>query len=86
MYSLNKNNEVNNLYADFINIDKMSYVEQNIKKYIQNIVKIKKDESSFSDKFIILLYNMMNIDEGKRFNFYDIINYIQKEYKLDQMK
>ena len=36
----------------------------------------------YSNKFLNLLYNMMNINEEKRFSFKQIIDYISKEYNL----
>ena len=84
IYALNYKNEINNLYADFINVSKVNNIEKNIKKYVNNIIRLS--ENLYSDKFINLLYNMMNIDEIKRFNFINIINYILKEYKFDGNK
>ena len=83
LFCLSKNNEINSLYSDFINIDKINIVEQNIKKYINNVIKIKKNDNFYSDKFVNLICNMMHIDEITRFNFSNIINYIHKEYKLE---
>ena len=83
LFCLSKNNEINSLYSDFINIDKINIVEQNIKKYINNVTKIKKNDNFYSDKFVNLICNMMHIDEITRFNFSNIINYIHKEYKLE---
>ena len=46
---------INSLYSDFINIDKINIVEQNIKKYINNVTKIKKNDNFYYDKFVNLI-------------------------------
>ena len=54
-----------------------------IKNYIYKIIQVEKDENLYSEKFINLLCKMMNNIEEERFNFFDVINYISKEYKIE---
>ena len=83
IYTLIPTDDVNSLYGDFVNIDKLCNVPRKIKNYIYKIIQVEKDENLYSEKFINLLCKMMNNIEEERFNFFDVINYISKEYKIE---
>ena len=51
-----------------------NYIKEKIDFYTKNL--------GYSNKFVNLLYNMMNINDAKRFSFKQIIDYITKEYNL----
>jgi serine/threonine protein kinase len=62
------------LYNELINDSSNNYMKEKVNYYTKNL--------GYSNKFLILLYNMMNINEEKRFSFKQIIDYITKEYNL----
>jgi hypothetical protein len=80
---MDKNNDINFLYNEFVNIDILTNINRKIKNYIYKVIQIEKDENLYSEKFINLICNMMTISEEERFYFKDILNYISKEYKIE---
>ena len=61
-------------YNELINDNTNKYMKDKINNYTKNL--------GYSNKFLILLYNMMNINDSKRYSFKQIIDYITKEYNL----
>ena len=78
-----KNNDIDIIYRDFINVDKFCKNEEIIRKYINNVKKIKKNDNFYSNKFMNLLFKMLEINEDERFDFKDIIDYIYREYEFE---
>ena len=62
------------LYNELINDNTNKYMKEKINYYTKNL--------GYSSKFLNLLYNMMNINDSKRYSFKQIIDYITKEYNL----
>ena len=83
IFTMDKNNDINFLYNEFVNIDILTNINRKIKNYIYKVIQIEKDENLYSEKFINLICNMMTISEEERFYFKDILNYISKEYKIE---
>ena len=83
LFTMIKNNNIDILIRDFINIDKFCKNEEIIQKYINNVMKAKKDNNFYSKKFIQLICNMMKNNEEERYDFNNIIDYICKEYEFE---
>ena len=63
-----------NTYNELINDNTNKYMKDKINNYAKNL--------GYSNKLLTLLYNMMNINDSKRYSFKQIIDYITKEYNL----
>ena len=64
----------NKLYNELMNDNSNKYMKEKINYYTKNL--------GYSNKLINLLYNMMNINDSKRYSFKQICDYITKEYNL----
>ena len=62
------------LYNELLNDNTNKYMKEKINYYTKNL--------GYSNKFLNLLYNMMNINDTKRYSFKQVIDYITKEYNL----
>lgn len=62
------------LYNELVNDTTNNYMKEKINYYTKNL--------GYSNKFLNLLYNMMNVNDSKRFSFKQIIDYITKQYNL----
>ena len=62
------------VYNELVNDNTNKYMKEKINNYTKNL--------GYSYKLLNLLYNMMNINDSKRFSFKQIIDYITKEYNL----
>jgi hypothetical protein len=69
------------LYASSLNFELLyearDYNSSDMIKQILNKSLLKK---KYSDKLITILYNMLLIEENKRFSFQDLLNYIEANY------
>ena len=83
IFTIIKSNDIDIIYRDFINVDKFCKNEEIIKKYIDNVKKLKKNDNFYSNKFYYLLCKMLEINEEERFDFKNIIDYICKEYEFE---
>ena len=62
------------LYEELVNDNTNNLMKERINNYTKSL--------GYSHKFLNLLYNMMNVNDSKRFSFKQIIDYITKEYNL----
>jgi len=62
------------IFNELRNDNSNNYMKEKINNYTKNL--------GYSHKFLNLLYNMMNVNDAKRFSFKQIIDYITKEYNL----
>ena len=83
--TMNKQKEDKIIINEFVYFGTKIYNEltrDNSNKYAKEKIDFYTKDLGYSKKFINLLYNMMNINDNKRFNFKQVIDYIIKEYNL----
>ena len=83
--TMNKQKEDKIIINEFVYFGTKIYnelVNDNSNKYAKEKIDFYTKDLGYSKKFINLLYNMMNINDNKRFNFKQVIDYIIKEYNL----
>ena len=61
-------------YNEIFHDNSNSYIKEKVNFYAKNL--------GYSQKFLNLLYNMLNMNDFKRFSFKQVIDYITNEYNL----
>ena len=83
--TMNKQKDDKIIINDFVYLGTKLYnelVKDDSNNYIKEKIDFSTKDLGYSDKFINLLYNMMNINDSQRFDFKQVIDYITKEYNL----
>ena len=69
------------LYAAALNFNLLYQVRDIIDSKSINIILHKYLSKIYSEKFIVLLNSMLEVDESKRYDFFDIKTYIEKNFE-----
>ena len=83
--TMNKQKDDKIIINDFVYLGTKLYnelVKDDSNNYIKEKIDFSTKDLGYSEKFINLLYNMMNINDSQRFDFKQVIDYITKEYNL----
>ena len=69
------------IYAAALNFNLLYQVRDIIDSKSINIILHKYLSKIYSEKFIVLLNSMLEVDESKRYDFFDIKTYIEKNFE-----
>ena len=73
------------LYAAALNFNLLYQVRDIIDSKSINIILHKYLKKNYSEKFIYILYKMLEIDENKRYDFHDLIKEITSNYNINNI-
>jgi hypothetical protein len=73
------------LYAAALNFNLLYEIRDVNDSKIINIILHKYLKKNYSEKFIYILYKMLEIDENKRYDFHDLIKEITSNYNINNI-